>query len=88
MTASRTALRLPRIPEHCTGNDHMFYVLLPTAGGRDDVLGRLRAESIHAVFHYIPLHISPMGRRLGCAGAHLPGDRRPGCADRPPADVL
>lgn len=50
----------------------MFYVLLPTAAGRDDVLGHLRAEGIHAVFHYIPLHTSPMGRRLGCAGAHLP----------------
>lgn len=30
---------------------------------------RLKTEGIHAVFHDVPLHSSPVGRKLGCAGA-------------------
>ncbi|MDY0170977.1 MAG: dTDP-4-amino-4,6-dideoxygalactose transaminase [Thermoguttaceae bacterium] len=65
-------LRLPGIPEQCATNHHMFYVLLPTAGQRDALLRHLRSKGIHAVFHYVPLHSSPMGRKLGCADCHLP----------------
>jgi len=50
----------------------MYYVLLPAAAARDALLGRLKAEGIHAVFHYVPLHSSPMGRKLGCDAAPLP----------------
>ncbi len=50
----------------------MFFVLPPTAAGRDALLGHLRAEGIHAVLHDIPLHCSPLGCRLGWAGTHLP----------------
>jgi dTDP-4-amino-4,6-dideoxygalactose transaminase len=65
-------LRLPRIPEDCASNSHMFYVLLPTAAQRDHVLESLRARGIHAVFHYVPLHDSPMGRRFGYRSGDLP----------------
>jgi dTDP-4-amino-4,6-dideoxygalactose transaminase len=65
-------LRLPRIPEDCASNWHMFYVLLPTAAQRDEVLEALRAQGIHAVFHYVPLHDSPMGRRYGYRSGDLP----------------
>ena len=59
-------LRLPVIPEDCVSNSHMFYVILPSAEQRDQTMAELKARGIHAVFHYIPLHSSPMGRKLGC----------------------
>ncbi len=72
MTASHRTLCLPRVPKHCMSSDHVFCVLLPVLPARDALLGGLKAEGIHAVFHYVPLHSSPMGRKLGCAGAPLP----------------
>lgn len=65
-------LRLPVIPEECTGNWHMFYLLLPDAPTRDGLLDHLRGEGIHAVFHYVPLHTSPMGRTFGYTPGDLP----------------
>jgi dTDP-4-amino-4,6-dideoxygalactose transaminase len=37
------------------------------AGGdaRDGLIDHLRGEGIQAAFHYLPLHLSPMGRGLG-----------------------
>jgi len=65
-------LRLPYTPEDCTSNYHMFYILLPNAKKRDEVLAYLKSQSIHAVFHYVPLHTSPMGRKLGYKEGDLP----------------
>ena len=65
-------LRLPRIPATCRHNGHMFYILLPTATTRDELLQHLRGENIHAVFHYIPLHTSAMGKRFGYREGDLP----------------
>lgn len=64
-------LRLPLVPEDCDSNYHMFYVILPTAEQRDELLERLRRAGVHAVFHYVPLHSSPMGRKL-CGEQSLP----------------
>jgi len=57
-------LQLPLIPEDCESNYHLFYVLLPTAQLRDDMLEYLRQHGVRAVFHYVPLHNSPVGRKL------------------------
>ena len=57
-------LRLPVIPNDCETNYHMFYVLLQTNQLRDDLLEWLGDRGINSVFHYVPLHSSPMGRRL------------------------
>jgi len=65
-------LRLPRVPDHCTTNYHLFYVLLPSAAARDELLGYLRERGIHAVFHYVPLHTSPMGAKFGYKPGDLP----------------
>ncbi|HVC98367.1 MAG TPA: dTDP-4-amino-4,6-dideoxygalactose transaminase, partial [Pirellulales bacterium] len=65
-------LRLPITPEDCGSNYHMFYVLLPNQVIRDGLLGHLDAQGINAVFHYVPLHSSPMGRAVGGAGIELP----------------
>jgi dTDP-4-amino-4,6-dideoxygalactose transaminase len=65
-------LRLPRVPKECEPNGHMFYVLLADEAARDRLIAHLKVRSILAVFHYVPLHTSPMGRRYGYAGGELP----------------
>ena len=63
-------LRLPRIPEDCDSNFHLFYIVLPDAETRDSLMSHLKSRGILAVFHYVPLHMSPMGLKLGyCPGA-------------------
>jgi dTDP-4-amino-4,6-dideoxygalactose transaminase len=63
--AERTGVRLPLVPAHCAQPYHMFYLLMPSLDIRQKLIGGLRDRGIHAVFHYQPLHISPMGRRFG-----------------------
>jgi dTDP-4-amino-4,6-dideoxygalactose transaminase len=58
-------LRRPVIPPHCTHNAHMYAVLMPDAAGRTEALRRLNGAGINAVFHYVPLHAAPAGRRYG-----------------------
>lgn len=58
-------LRRPVVPSGCTHNAHMYYILLPNQPTRAQLIERLKALGIHSVFHYIPLHASPMGRRVG-----------------------
>lgn len=65
-------LRLPVVPPDRTHNAHMFYLLLPSAGERDALLRYLAERNINAVFHYVPLHSSPMGRRLDPTPVSLP----------------
>jgi len=63
----------PTVPDHVTHNGHMYYLLLPTARERQAVLERLRAFGVHALFHYVPLHSAPAGRRYGRVhGGELP----------------
>jgi dTDP-4-amino-4,6-dideoxygalactose transaminase len=63
--AAAHGVRLPVIPAEAQQPYHLFYVLLPTAGDRDRLIEHLKARSILAVFHYVPLHLSVMGTRLG-----------------------
>ncbi|WP_426106605.1 dTDP-4-amino-4,6-dideoxygalactose transaminase [Massilia sp. TSP1-1-2] len=55
----------PTVPRECTHNAHMYYLLLPDLATRTRVIARLRERGIQTVFHYIPLHSSPVGRELG-----------------------
>lgn len=57
------ALRRPRVPLHCQHNAHAYYVLLPDLARRDAFLAAMKQKGIGAIFHYIPLHSSPAGRR-------------------------
>ena len=58
-------LRRPIIPGHCTHNAHMYYILLPDLERRTAVIDRLRSAGVQSVFHYIPLHSAPAGKRYG-----------------------
>jgi dTDP-4-amino-4,6-dideoxygalactose transaminase len=66
------ALRGPRVPTHCRQNYHMFYVLLRTEQAREGLAAHLRQKGIQAVSHYVPLHLSPMGRKWGYEDGSLP----------------
>lgn len=61
---ARGLLRLPVIPEDCESNFHLFYVLMPTAEQRDELLNEMKDHNVRAVFHYVPLHNSPKGQEL------------------------
>jgi dTDP-4-amino-4,6-dideoxygalactose transaminase len=62
-------LRLPNVPPDCEPNGHLFYAIVRDSRTRDSLLAHLEREAINAVFHYVPLHESPMGRRVArCAG--------------------
>lgn len=58
------AIRRPIVPEHCVHNAHMYYLLLGDGVDRGFVLRALKDEGINSVFHYIPLHSSPAGKRF------------------------
>lgn len=64
-------VRRPIVPDHCTHNAHMYYLLLPDRARRDDFIATLREFGVSAVFHYIPLHSSPAGQRLGRAAGSM-----------------
>lgn len=55
----------PTIPDTCEHNAHMYFLILHKRLDRQIFLGRLKEKGIHAVFHYVPLHSSPMGRLYG-----------------------
>jgi dTDP-4-amino-4,6-dideoxygalactose transaminase len=65
-------LRLPHVPEDCQSNFHLFYILLPDMETRDSLMRHLKQQGILAVFHYVPLHSSPMGRKFGYRADDLP----------------
>jgi dTDP-4-amino-4,6-dideoxygalactose transaminase len=56
---------LPRFPSHCEQPYHMFHLLLKSLEQRQRLIEWLEARKINAVFHYLPLHLSEMGRKLG-----------------------
>lgn len=58
-------VRLPIVPPHCEHPSHLYYLLLPSLDQRQALIAHLKARSILSVFHYLPLHLSDMGRRFG-----------------------
>ena len=66
-------LQLPQPePEGVAGNGHMFYLFTRSAAERGALLAHLKAAGVHAVFHYVPLHASPAGRKFGRTAGALP----------------
>jgi len=63
--AGENNVRLPVVPAECSQTYHMFYLLLPSLASRQALIAHLKERGIQAVFHYLPLHLSRMGRRFG-----------------------
>ena len=63
--AAKFNVSLPTIPPHCEQSYHMFYLLLPSLEMRTALIDHLKSRGIHSVFHYLPLHLSDMGRKFG-----------------------
>jgi dTDP-4-amino-4,6-dideoxygalactose transaminase len=57
--------RLPIVPQHCAHPAHIFYLLMPSLASRTALIQHLRARQILAPFHYLPLHLSDVGRGYG-----------------------
>jgi dTDP-4-amino-4,6-dideoxygalactose transaminase len=70
--AERAGACLPSIPAGCESSYHMFYVLLPEPDARSRLIAHLKSRDILAVFHYLPLHLSEMGRRWGARSGACP----------------
>ncbi len=63
--ARSSGVRLPTVPTHCEQPYHLFYLLLPSVEQRQALIAHLNARGINSVFHYLPLHLSKMGRQFG-----------------------
>ncbi len=63
--AEQGSIELPIIPDSCTHNAHMFYIKTVSMEERNRLIAYLNANGILAVFHYIPLHLSPAGKQHG-----------------------
>jgi dTDP-4-amino-4,6-dideoxygalactose transaminase len=68
----RGFLKLPVAPSCCTHNAHMFYIVLQDMNTRNALIDYMKDKGISVVFHYIPLHMSPMGRKMGYEKGDLP----------------
>ena len=58
-------IQLPVVPAYCEQPYHMFYLMLPSLDQRQALIQHLKEQGISSVFHYLPLHLSDMGRRFG-----------------------
>ena len=65
-------LRRPLIPAGCQHNAHMYYVLLESLEKRTEVITKLKQQGVNPVFHYVPLHSSPAGKKYGRTNGDLP----------------
>jgi len=70
--AEENLVRLPYVPADCRQPYHMFYMLFPELDSRQAFIQHLSLKGIQAVFHYLPLHNSSMGRRFGWGTGDCP----------------
>jgi dTDP-4-amino-4,6-dideoxygalactose transaminase len=61
----RGTVQRPVVPGHCRHNAHMYYLMLSSEERRRRFIAALKQQGIHPVFHYVPLHDSPAGKRFG-----------------------
>ncbi len=58
-------IELPTIPQDCVHNAHMFYIKLKDLDSRTDFIAKMKENGVCCVFHYIPLHSAPAGKKFG-----------------------
>jgi dTDP-4-amino-4,6-dideoxygalactose transaminase len=70
--AKKNDARLPVVPEYCEQSYHLFYILMPTLEMRQRLITHLKERGILSVFHYVPLHLSEMGKKFGGRSGDCP----------------
>jgi dTDP-4-amino-4,6-dideoxygalactose transaminase len=63
--AQERGIGCPVVPAHCEQSCHMYYLVMPSLEKRQAFISFLKSRGILSVFHYVPLHLSPMGERMG-----------------------
>lgn len=63
--AEQGKVEIPVIPSDCRHNAHMFYLKLADLEERTRFIECMKGQGVHCVFHYIPLHSSPAGKKYG-----------------------
>jgi dTDP-4-amino-4,6-dideoxygalactose transaminase len=63
--APTRGVQLPTVPRSCEHPAHIFYLIAPSLADRQALIAHLKQQGISSVFHYLPLHLSEMGRRFG-----------------------
>lgn len=63
--AVKEKIELPYVPENCIHNAHMFYIKTRNLSERKDLMDYLKGRGVLSVFHYVPLHTSPQGKKCG-----------------------
>ncbi len=74
--AEENNVSMPFVPAHCEQTYHMFYMLFPSLEKRQAAIAHLKERGIQAVFHYLPLHLSPMGEKYGGKAGDCPVTER------------
>ena len=70
--AEKYGFILPTIPSHCEQSYQMFYILLSDLEQRQALIAHLKSRGINAAFHYLPLHLSPMGQKYARKSGDCP----------------
>jgi len=63
--AQKRGVGQPVVPVHCEQSYHMYYLMMRSLQERQAFIAFLKSRNILSVFHYVPLHLSPMGERMG-----------------------
>lgn len=64
-------VKRPTVPKDCKHNGHIFYLIMPDNKQRENLISSLKKDGIDTTFHYLPLHLSPAGKRYGRAAGSL-----------------
>lgn len=63
--AEKGYVQLPCVLDNCSVNGHIFYIITHSLEERKKLTLFLKKHAISAIFHYVPLHSSPAGKRYG-----------------------
>jgi dTDP-4-amino-4,6-dideoxygalactose transaminase len=64
-------VRRPIVPTDCGHNAHMYYLIMRNLEERSHLIRQLKKAKILSVFHYVPLHSSPIGKKIARAHGAL-----------------
>jgi dTDP-4-amino-4,6-dideoxygalactose transaminase len=67
----REIVKRPFIPANCKHNAHLYYLRFNSLEIRSKFIEFMKAKGIMCIFHYVPLHSSPAGKKYGKAASSM-----------------